>query len=96
MSFQKIEEYLNQHFQIFSSYKVYFKLLGFEVMLNDQIHFYLESEKTIKLNDDIQFQFDLLMDEFQEQQNKIDFKFRTQVFTLVFFKDEPKKTIRLS
>ena len=57
-----------------------FDLDGFEVLLNGDIQFYLSTKIQNPINQ-FQIKFDLLMDKFPEQQNKLTFRFRNKKLT---------------
>ena len=57
-----------------------FVLDGFEVLLNGDIQFYLSTKIQNPINQ-FQIKFDLLMDKFPEQQNKLTFRFRNKKLT---------------
>jgi hypothetical protein len=91
-----IEKYLNQHFSINSKdQNITFDLIGIEVDLNGTARFYLESS-TSQPGNSLEFKFDLLMDEFEEQQNKMTFLYRGQSSTVVFLQHKQVQTIELS
>ncbi len=57
-----------------------FDLDGFEVLLNGDIQFYLSTKIQNPINQ-FHIKFDLLMDKFPEQQNKLTFRFRNKKLT---------------
>jgi hypothetical protein len=57
-----------------------FILDGFEVLLNGDIQFYLSTKIQNPINQ-FHIKFDLLMDKFPEQQNKLTFRFRNKKLT---------------
>lgn len=92
---QAAESYLNERFSIFSGYdRTTFHVIGSEVQLNDVVFFYLESEK-IDLHGMIEVDFNLLMKEYPDQQNKITLYFRGRTFTATFLQNERKQRIVL-
>lgn len=70
------------------------KLLGFDVMPTGLLYVYLESE-VIELHKSISFKFDLLMDTFPNQQNKITFIRNNQKQTAVFLPTKRTEIINL-
>jgi len=83
------------HFSISTgSRECEFKLIGHEVHNNGSANFYFES-KAVELGATIDFQFDLLMDQFQEQQNKITLYYRNKNYTFPFRYNQRKQTFKL-
>ena len=60
-----------------------FNMDGFEVLLNGDVQFYLSAKTPTNL-DQFYVKFDMLMDKFPEQQNKLTFRFRDKKFTYNF------------
>ncbi len=88
-----LNNYLNQHFSFHTVDSLYdvamdsklpqqleFDLDGFEVLLNGDIQFYLSTKIQNPINQ-FHIKFDLLMDKFPEQQNKLTFRFRNKKLT---------------
>jgi len=91
-----INDFLNDHFSFHSDDslsidafdsslppKHEFVLDGFEVLLNGDVQFYLSAKIQNPINQ-FYVKFDLLMDKFPEQQNKLTFRFRDKKFTYNF------------
>lgn len=69
-------------------------IIGCEIELNGMIHFYIESEP-IELSETISFKFNLLMDDFPEQQNKLTLYHRDKAFTTSFLQNAFVQEIKL-
>jgi hypothetical protein len=69
-------------------------LEGNEIGLNGLTTFYLSS-KPIDLFDEIIFQYNLLMNEFPDEQNKLTFIFRGEKTTLNFIANQFTHSIKL-
>lgn len=68
---QVIENYLLKYFQVKINDKpINFTLIGLEVNIKDEVVFYLKSNQLIK-PEAIEIKYDLLMDHFPDQQNKL-------------------------
>lgn len=94
-NFAAISEWLLEQFKISSNNKpVDFTIIGCEIELNGMIHFYLESTPTEVFNT-ISVQFDLLMSDFPEQQNKLTLYYRDQTITQSFLQNAFVHKIRL-
>lgn len=94
--FNAIEIYLNDHYSIAGTTpETVFSLLGIEVDLNGTVHFYLESNE-VDLQSTITFRFDLLMDQFSEQQNKMTFIRRDSSATIVFLHNQQEQEFDIS
>lgn len=89
-----ITSYIGAHFKIKSADNISFILIGTETMTNGITHFYLESEP-VELSLEMEWKFDLLMNHFSGQQNKLTFYFRDQQFTLTFLHTSPSQTLKL-
>ena len=90
-----LEKYINKRFSIHSgTNNCEMKIVGHQTMLNGSVHFFLESTP-IEINESIEVHFDLLMDEFQEQQNKITFYYQDKTFTVPFITNERNQIINL-
>lgn len=86
--FQTIEHHIRSHFRLNSNeQQVTWALIGCEAYLNDIVHFYLESEPTDPPQKMV-FRFDLLMDEYPEQQNKLTFYYNGNTQTGVFLQEQ--------
>ena len=91
--FKLVENYIKNHFKIWSDDLILFKMIGTEISLNGTMNFYLESEE-ILLNKEIKIFFDLLMDQNKTQQNKITFIHNNNSYTKEFFYSERLQTIK--
>ena len=92
---QGIEELINEGLQIsIGGKKVAFHLEGNEIGLNGLTTFYLSS-KPIDLFDEIIFEYNLLMNEFPDEQNKLTFIFRGKKTTLNFIANQFTHSIKL-
>ncbi|MCC6701840.1 MAG: hypothetical protein IT221_09970 [Fluviicola sp.] len=74
---------INLGFELKQTSSIALHLIGFDVMPNGLTYFYLESEST-ELTSSLSIRFDWLMDEFEEQQNKITFIANNNKQTAVF------------
>ncbi|MDX2361170.1 MAG: hypothetical protein QNK23_10205 [Crocinitomicaceae bacterium] len=93
--YELVESYLNRHFRIVTGKsESYFAIIGHEISLNGTVNFYLESAP-IDLEETISFTFDLLMDKFSNQQNKITFYHRDRTYTRPFVGTDRTRTINL-
>ena len=93
--YMAIEHYLNGHFRIETgTVKGKFTVVGHEISLNGTVNFYLESAP-IKMGKIIRFTFDLLMDNYPDQQNKITFYHRGRSYTRPFHEADRSQTINL-
>lgn len=80
---KQLELHLSKGFEIaISDSSIPLKVIGFDVMPTGQLYVYLESDPVVPKTS-IDFKFDLLMDTFPNQQNKI---------TFTFFQDKSKQT----
>lgn len=70
------------------------KIIGFDVMPTGLLYVYMESEP-VAFNRSIFFKFDLLMESFPDQQNKVTFIRNTKKQTAVFLPSKPTETISL-
>lgn len=87
---------INDGFQIsFGTEKKELSIDGIEVKLNGTIYFYVSAPATQNAKE-IGITFDLLMDTFQDQQNKLDFKFRGSTSTYVFLQQSKHYIIPLT
>lgn len=74
---------INSGFELKASSGISLKLIGIDVMPNGLTYFYLESE-SVELSTTLSIRFDWLMDEFEEQQNKVTFIANNNKQTAVF------------
>ncbi len=92
---QGIEELINEGLQISTGgKKVALYLEGNDIGINGLTTFYLSS-KPIDLFDEIIFQYNLLMNEFPDEQNKLTFIFRGEKTTLNFIINQFTHSIKL-
>ena len=92
--FKIVEDYLLEHFKVSSENESNLKLIGFEVLLNGVTNFFFESIE-MNIEDTLHIEFDLLMQQHQEQQNKITFYYRNKTYTRPFLYDVRKQEIKL-
>ena len=93
--FKELEKLLSEHFSMKCGTDICeFNLIGHEVLLNGITNFYFESNK-IDSAQDIEIKFDLLMDQYESQQNKITFYHRGQSYTRMFLNNERTQQIKL-
>ena len=91
-----INDFINKNFSIYAADSLSFSALdsslppqlefnmdGFEVLLNGDVQFYLSTKITSSINQ-FYVKFDLLMEKFPDQQNKLTFRFRDKKFTYNF------------
>lgn len=92
---QSISVYINEQFKFSNSEETtYFHLLGVEIDLTGTVTFYLESDP-IDLFETATCEFRILMNVFNEQQNKMTFIYKGRKTTYAFLAHEPKRTIDL-
>jgi len=90
-----IEKYINSHFKIESGdNKCVFGVVGHETELTGKIHFYLESSE-IAVNSNIVVTFDVLMDTYDQQQNKITIYYQETAYTLGFTRGKKRQSIQI-
>ena len=78
-----VNDYLLNHFKIEGKTETEFRLLGFESNLKGTTKFYFESE-ILKMGNSLKVTFDLLMEFYKEQQNKITFYYKGNSYTKPF------------
>ena len=90
-----VNDYILEHFQLkTSSQIVEFHMIGFETALNGTTNFYFESEP-IELTNTFSIQFDVLMDQYPQQQNKITLIYRDKSYTYDFLSNQRTAIIKL-
>lgn len=89
-----IQEYILKHFKIESISKVKLRVVGFESNLKGMTSFYLESEP-VELKESVTVHFDLLMETYKEQQNKITFYHKGNSYTKPFLYSKRIQIINL-
>lgn len=95
-SFQLIRNEIENGFSIsVDGQKLEITLIGMENFLTGTSNIYFESEITHP-RDEISFEYDLLMDEYEGQQNKISLLFNEDKETLYFINNERKQNIKLN
>ncbi|MBM3159760.1 MAG: hypothetical protein FJZ66_00360 [Bacteroidetes bacterium] len=105
--YHAINEFLNQHFSVYAldslTFSAYdsklppqseFVLEGFEVLLDGNVQFYL-STVVQKPVHELFVTFDLLMDRYSDQQNKLSFRYRGRKFTYNFLNATKSQFIKL-
>jgi len=91
----KLEGFINKGFSISENgNSIKFKLIGFEVNNQGMVNFYLKSDK-VTLPTEYSVTFDLLMDQFPEQQNKVLFTHNNKTTTAVFLPGKRSEIIKL-
>jgi hypothetical protein len=88
-----INDFINKNFSVYAADSLSFLTLdsslppqlefvmdGFEVLLNGDVQFYLSAKIQNPINQ-LYVKFDLLMEKFPDQQNKLTFRFRDKKFT---------------
>ncbi len=92
---KQLETYLLKGFSISNNNSpINLSLVGFDVLPNGQLYVYLESSQ-IELNKQLHFKFDLLMELFPNQQNKITLIYQKRKQTAVFLPTKPTEIITL-
>lgn len=70
-------------------------LLGYEIKPTGQIYFFLQSEQVV-LKNTITITFPLLMETFEEQQNKLLFSYNNTKYNAVFLQQSKTTTLQFS
>ena len=91
---KEVKNYLMNHFVVEANETIKFNLVGSEVFLNGTTNFYFESE-SIVIKRELKITFDLLMDVFRQQQNKITLTYRDKKYTRTFLYTERKHLIKI-
>jgi hypothetical protein len=92
---KQLESHLSKGFEIAAGEtSIPLKVIGFDVMPTGQLYVFLESDP-VDLKITIDFKFDLLMDTFLDQQNKITFIRNNQKQTAVFLPTKRTESITL-
>jgi hypothetical protein len=92
---------INQHFAIssgiieFAKNQIKLKYDGYQLLLNGNIEFYFSAWNVLPQSA-FTIRFDLLMDFFPEQQNKVTLIYRTKKRTCVFLRNTPIQSIELN
>lgn len=90
-----VEKYINSNFKIESDGNTCtFSLIGHETELNGNIHFYLESSQ-IEIKESVDVEFMVLMDKYEQQQNKITLFYLERAYTLGFTRGKQRQTIQI-
>ncbi|MFN5982152.1 MAG: DUF6702 family protein [Fluviicola sp.] len=92
---EKLESFITKQFQVNSNGNVAFKLIGFEVNKQGLVNFYLSSNTTEVPSKEITIKFDFLMDQLDQQQNKLTFITEPEAKTVVFLQNSRTQTIVL-
>lgn len=104
LSYNLIERELNRHFSaapktdnsiLDGTNAIYFRLDGIETELNGTVHLYLSADCRSNPGT-LEFTFDLLMDDFPEQQNKLTIIYRGRKSTFVFLPNQRTQIIELT
>lgn len=92
-----LESWINRGFQVFiSNHSIVFRLVGYEVLPNGLLYAYLESEPVEEAFNELHIMYDLLMDDFPQQQNKITFIYKSLKQTAVFLPSRKEETLKIS
>jgi hypothetical protein len=92
---QIVTAYINSTFRITSQSKTCsFSLVGYENKLDGTSNFYLESSE-IPIDSSIEVQFNFLMKDFEEQQNKITLYYSGKTTTETFVRTKYTQIIQL-
>jgi hypothetical protein len=90
----KLEEFILSGFSMVQNNKnVLFKLIGFEVDSRGMVNFYFKSEKVTSPSE-YAVTFDLLMNQFPTQQNKILFTYNKKTVTAIFLANKRTEIIK--
>lgn len=89
---KRVENEISKHFSIQSTSIGTFTLEGFEIELTGMIQVYLTAP-ILSPPTGLDIQFDLLMDEFKEQQNKLTFIYRDQKTSYVYLQNKRSQHI---
>ncbi len=91
-----LENYINNHFQIkTNNFKSNFRLVGYESFLNGQIYLYIESNPLPDEYESLDVRFDLLMDIFNDQQNKLTIYHEGTSTTTPFIRGDASQIIEI-
>ena len=93
--FETLEIYIRKHFQIKLDSNAKFDLLGFKISLNGTTDFYFESE-VLAIKDRVVVVYDLLMNHFNKQQNKVTFYHKKKSYTRPFLNSKKLQIIQLN
>jgi len=92
---KQLEAHLSKGFVISSNDSpVSLHLIGYDVMPTGLLYVYLESIP-VELSTSLAFKFDLLMESFPDQQNKVTFIYKKEKQTAVFLPTKPTEVISL-
>lgn len=92
---QEFEIQLNKGFELSRATNIIqLRLIGYEVLPNGLLYAYLESEP-VEISEIIHVRFNLLMNYFADQQNKITFEYKKNKQTAVFLQQKQVETLIL-
>lgn len=92
---QEVQRFITKGFNISSNNKTaVFSIVGIDVLLNGMIHFYLLSNP-IDVSSELTVRFDILMDEFSAQQNKLSFLHNGNTIVATFLPNQRTQRITL-
>jgi len=91
---KQVENEILKHFTLNSSSVGKLTLEGFETQLTGMIQVYLTAP-ILSPSEGLDIQFDLLMDDFKEQQNKLTFIYRDQKTSYVYLQNKRSQHIDL-
>ena len=89
---KQVETEILKHFSLISESVGALTLEGFEIELTGMIQVYLTAP-ILSPSEGLDIQFDLLMDEFKEQQNKLTFIYRDQKTSYVYLQNKRSQHI---
>ncbi|GAB5418830.1 MAG: hypothetical protein Crog4KO_01890 [Crocinitomicaceae bacterium] len=79
-----IEAYINRHFNVTSGYEMsHLNFIGNEVSLDGTSNWYFESEP-MNFQEQVEIRYDVLMEAFPEQQNKVTLYYSGKTYTAAF------------
>ena len=91
-----VENYINEGFKIYTPTKrCSFKLVGHESKLDGTVNFYLESTE-IPESTFLTIEFELLMDTYEEQQNKVTMYYSNKMYTRAFTRGTKQQNIEIN
>lgn len=91
-----VENYINKHFVLTTGdFQSNFHIEGYETFLNGLTYFYLLSDGKAEVVS-YKVKFDLMMDIFPEQQNKLTLYYRDRSYTLSFISNESYKQLNIN
>ncbi|MFT5778985.1 MAG: hypothetical protein ACI837_001942 [Crocinitomicaceae bacterium] len=93
--YKELQSIISAHFHISSGEQnSSFKIVGAELLFSGVVEIYMESTP-IALEASLEISFDLLMQKYPEQQNKLTLYYRSQSYTATFMRDHKTQQILL-